>query len=177
MGHVLLAGGGEFGGAMAEPDRRAIVLAGGTESQIDIIPAAAAPDNNHHRAGSRGVQWFRNLGATQVVSRRLIDQMSANDATIAEPLSQARLIYLLGGFPAHLANSLTDTRSWHSMTQAYETGGVLGGSSAGAKGSEYRGAEEESGGVFPSHVRMIPMPDRGESARAEIFPFYRWSPC
>ncbi|MDX1764444.1 MAG: Type 1 glutamine amidotransferase-like domain-containing protein [bacterium] len=132
MGYVLLAGGGEFSGAMSEPDRRAIALAGGTESQIDIVPTAAAPDNNHHRAGSRGVQWFKGLGATRVDCRLLIDRVSADEPPIAESLSHARLIYMLGGFPAHLADSLRGTRSWDSMVKVYGADGVLGGSSAGA---------------------------------------------
>jgi len=66
MGYILLEGGAEFGGQMAEPDRQAIMLAGGPDMPISIIPAAAAPDNNHQRAGRSGVDWFRRLGATNV---------------------------------------------------------------------------------------------------------------
>ena len=33
-GHILLAGGAEFGGRMAEPDLRAIELAGGVDARI-----------------------------------------------------------------------------------------------------------------------------------------------
>ena len=57
MGHILLAGGAEFGGQMAAADRRAIELAGGPTAPIAIIPAAAAPDHNHQRAGANGVRW------------------------------------------------------------------------------------------------------------------------
>ena len=53
-GHLLLEGGAEFGGRMAEADRRAIELAGGAEAPICIIPTAAAPDNNHEHAGENG---------------------------------------------------------------------------------------------------------------------------
>jgi len=66
MGYILLEGGAEFGGQMAEPDRQAIILAGGPDKPISIIPAAATPDNNHQRAGRNGVGWFRRLGATNV---------------------------------------------------------------------------------------------------------------
>jgi len=65
-GYLLLEGGAEFGGKMAEPDRRAIELAGGPDVIISIIPTAAAPDNNHQRAGSNGVNWFKSLGATRL---------------------------------------------------------------------------------------------------------------
>ncbi len=46
-GYILLEGGAEFGGYMAEPDLRAIQLAGGLEAVVSIIPTAAAPDHNH----------------------------------------------------------------------------------------------------------------------------------
>lgn len=36
---------------MSEPDLRAIELAGGFDAPIAILPTAAAPDNNHKRAG------------------------------------------------------------------------------------------------------------------------------
>ena len=51
MGYLLLEGGAEFGGRMRDPDLKAIELAGGFDASIRIIPTAAAPDNNHQRAG------------------------------------------------------------------------------------------------------------------------------
>ncbi len=131
-GHLLLAGGAEFGGAMAAPDRRAIELAGGPTVPICIIPTAAAPDNNHNRAGSNGKRWFESLGATNVSVVPIIDDASANDSALANQLAAAKLIYLLGGFPHYLAQTLQDSRCWDAVIQAYQNGAVLGGSSAGA---------------------------------------------
>ncbi|MGB3212895.1 MAG: Type 1 glutamine amidotransferase-like domain-containing protein [Desulforhopalus sp.] len=132
MGYVLLEGGGEFGGQMAAPDRRAIELAGGMDISIDVIPAAAAPDNNHRCAGENGVQWFRSLGARTVVCRLLVDAVSAQQADLAEALSKSQFVYLLGGFPGHLAQSLQHTLCWQSILSVLAGGGVVGGSSAGA---------------------------------------------
>src|SRR5712691_8659473 len=132
QGYLLLEGGAEFGGQMSEPDRRAIELAGGPESLISIIPTAAAPDNNHQRAGNNGVNWFRSLGATQVESLPLIDKVSANDPAIVNRISESRLIYMLGGFTGYLGETLANSLSWQAMLQAYENGAVLAGSSAGA---------------------------------------------
>ena len=132
MGYLLLAGGAEFGGRMAEPDRLAMSLAGGPGATISIIPAAAAPDNNHIRAGRNGVDWFRGLGAFHVSALPLIDHTSANHPDIVKILEKSRLIYLLGGFPRHLAQSLAGTRGWQAMVAAYEAGAVIAGSSAGA---------------------------------------------
>src|SRR5260370_16853811 len=100
-GYILLEGGAEFGGLMSEPDRRAIELAGGSDAPISIIPTAAAPDNNHRRAGNNGVNWFKSLGARQVESLPLIDKTSANDPQIAGKIRQSPLIYMLCAFPAY----------------------------------------------------------------------------
>src|SRR5436190_7519142 len=97
-GYLLLEGGAEFSGQMAEPDLKAIELAGGFDAPIRIIPTAAAPDNNHQRAGNNGVRWFQSLGARDVISIPLIDQSSANNQEIVQSLHTAKLIYMLGGF-------------------------------------------------------------------------------
>ena len=132
MGIILLAGGAEFGGQMAAADRQAIQLAGGPDVPISIIPAAAAPDHNHQRAGQNGVNWFKDLGATNVSFVPLVDNTTADDPAVVEALAQSRLIYLLGGFPGHLATSLRGSRSWQAIMAAYQTGAVIAGSSAGA---------------------------------------------
>lgn len=132
MGYILLAGGAEFGGAMALADRRAIELAGGTNVRLSIVPAAAAPDKNHERAGQNGVRWFKKLGAVRVAALPLIDRQSADDATVVNALLQSRLIYIPGGFPRHLEQSLAGSQSWQAMVKAHQSGAVIAGSSAGA---------------------------------------------
>lgn len=132
MGYLLLEGGSEFCGRMIEADSRALALAGGADAPVDIIPAAAAPDNNHHRAGQNGVEWFRRIGARKVVSRLLIDKASAQQPELAKQLGRSRFIFMLGGFPTHLVHSLAGTPCWQSISSVYRRGGVIGGSSAGA---------------------------------------------
>ncbi len=131
-GYLLLEGGAEFGGQIAEPDLRAMELAGGQGALICIIPTAAAPDNNAQRAGNNGVRWFRSLGAKQVELLPLVDKASANDPHIADRISQSRLIYMLGGFTGYLGETLKGSASWQAMLRAYESGAVIAGSSAGA---------------------------------------------
>ena len=132
MGYILLEGGAEFSGQMAEPDRQAIMLAGGPDVPISIIPAAAAPDNNYQQASRNGVSWFRRLGGTNVSALPLIDGPSADAPEIAEALAKSKIIYLLGGFPQYLAQSLNGSRSWQAILSAYLSGAVIAGSSAGA---------------------------------------------
>ncbi len=132
MGFVLLEGGAEFAGRMKDPDLRAIELAGGADARISIIPAAAAPDNNHHQAGNNGRWWFQELGAKAVSSLPLIDRASADDHDILKQLETSRMVYMLGGFPHHLAQTLAGSQSWLIMLKLIEKGGVIAGSSAGA---------------------------------------------
>lgn len=131
-GYILLEGGAEFGGRMAPADQRAIHLAGGSGAAVRIIPAAAAPDNNHIHAGNNGVRWFKSLGVKDVSSLALTDRASADQPEIVAELRRARLIYLLGGFPAHLHRSLAGSLGWEAAMQAYQEGAVIAGSSAGA---------------------------------------------
>ena len=132
MGFFVLQGGAEFGGMMRASDTRAFELAGGMDVPASIVPAAAAPDNNHHRAGQTGLRWFRSLGAVNVEVLPLIDSASADDALVVSKLASSRLIYLLGGFPRYLANTLAGSAALNAMTAAFENGAVLAGSSAGA---------------------------------------------
>lgn len=132
MGTLLLEGGAEFGGRMREPDLKAIELAGGVDAPIRIVPAAAAPDHNHRRAGDNGVRWFRGLGARDVSSLPLIDKASATDEEIARSLRKAKLIYLLGGFTHYLGQTLKESLAWLAILDAYQNGAVIAGSSAGA---------------------------------------------
>lgn len=132
MGTILLEGGAEFGGEMATPDRKAIELAGGLATSVSIIPAAAAPDRNHQRAAQNGIRWFKQLGAANVCALPLIDRQSADDPAVVEALLRSKMIYMLGGFPRHLAQSLAGSKSWGAILAAHQSGAVIAGSSAGA---------------------------------------------
>ena len=132
MGYLLLEGGAEFSGRMRDPDLKAIEVAGGFDAPIRIIPTAAAPDNNHERAGNNGIRWFQSLGARDVGSLPLIDKTSANDENIARSLREAKLIYMLGGFTGYLGETLKGSSAWQAALEAYATGAVVAGSSAGA---------------------------------------------
>ena len=132
MGYLVLEGGAEFGGRMRDADLRAIELAGGFDAPIRIIPTAAAPDNNHQRAGNNGIRWFQSLGAKDVLSVALLSRIRADDKNIARSLREAKLIYLLGGFTHYLAQTLKGSLAWEAVLEAFQEGAVIAGSSAGA---------------------------------------------
>src|SRR5215216_4802163 len=132
MGYLLLEGGAEFGGRMRDPDLKAMDLAGGFEAPIRIIPTAAAPDNNHERAGNNGIRWFQSLGAKDVLSVPLTSRIRADDEQVAKSLRDAKLIYMLGGFTHYLGQTLKDSLAWAAALEAHQNGAVIAGSSAGA---------------------------------------------
>jgi cyanophycinase len=132
MGYLLLEGGAEFGGRMRDPDLKAIEMAGGFDAPIRIIPTAAAPDNNHQRAGNNGIRWFQSLGAKDVLSVPLLSRIRAEDKNIAQSLREAKLIYMLGGFTHYLGQTLKDSLVWQAAIEAHQNGAVIAGSSAGA---------------------------------------------
>ena len=132
MGYYLLEGGAEFGGGMREPDLKAIELAGGFNVAIRIIPTAAAPDNNHERAGNNGIRWFQSLGAKDVAAVPILSKIRADDKKIAQTLRDTKLIYMLGGFTHYLGQTLKDSLAYDAMFEAYQNGAVIAGSSAGA---------------------------------------------
>jgi cyanophycinase len=154
-GYILLEGGAEFGGRMAEPDLRAIELAGGPSVRISIVPAAAAPDRNHERAGSNGVRWFRSLDAQNVTALPLIDRESAEREAVAAALRESRLIYLLGGFTHFLGRTLAGSASWRAILDAYAAGAVVAGSSAGAMVLCQHYYDPESGRVVEG-LNLVP---------------------
>src|SRR5260370_10343939 len=133
-GYLLLEGGAECGGQRSEPDRRAMVLAGGNDAQISIIPTAAAPDDNYRRAGDNGVNWFNSLGATRVAWLPLIDKASANDARLVNTIGRSRLVYMLGGFTGYLGETLKDSACWWAMLRSYEARAGITGSIPGGVG-------------------------------------------
>ncbi len=117
---------------MSEPDVRAIELAGGLQASIAILPTAAAPDHNHLRAGRNGQRWFASLGASHADVVPVADKPSADDPDFVTRVAAARLIYLLGGFPRYLCETLRDSQVWFAALQAHQDGAVIAGSSAGA---------------------------------------------
>jgi cyanophycinase len=132
MGYVVLQGGAEFGGQMAQSDRRSLALAGGDRARVAILPTAAVPDRNHQRAGENGRRWFSSLGGRRVAVLPLIDSLSAADSEVVKAIRASDLIYLLGGYPGYLVRTLNGSPAWEGIKSAHERGAVVAGSSAGA---------------------------------------------
>ncbi|HSO60663.1 MAG TPA: Type 1 glutamine amidotransferase-like domain-containing protein [Desulfobacterales bacterium] len=155
MGFVLLEGGREFNAGMAAADKRAMAVCGGRAQPVRIIPAAAAPDDNHGRAAANGVGWFQSLGAADVRAVDVIDRASADRPDLAREIERARLVFVLGGFTRYLAETLSGSLAWQAMVSAHRSGSVIAGSSAGAMVMCEHYFDPTSGKVLPG-LNLLP---------------------
>jgi cyanophycinase-like exopeptidase len=129
-GPLALVGSGEYLPVMA--DLEAGLLAGRPTRYVQLA-TAAVPD------GPSVVERWHNLGTEQAqrlgvdaVILPVNDRTDADNSEIAEQVAGAGLIYLSGGNPGFLADTLRDTAVWAAIVTAWQRGAALAGCSAGA---------------------------------------------
>jgi cyanophycinase len=129
-GPLALVGSGEYLPQMTELERE---LLSGRPTRYVQLATAAVPD------GPAVVDRWHRLGATQadrlgveVVALSVSDRDDANSPEIAAQVAGAGLIYLSGGHPGFLAETLRDTAVWAAIEEAWRGGAALAGCSAGA---------------------------------------------
>ncbi|MCF8553622.1 MAG: Type 1 glutamine amidotransferase-like domain-containing protein [Candidatus Nanopelagicales bacterium] len=160
-GPIALVGSGEYLPIMQEVE--ANLIAGRNPIYVQI-PTAAAPE------GERSLSRWIELGKAQAnrigvtaVSVVAHDRNDAQDPRIAELVRDAGLIYLSGGNPTFLANTLRDTLLWQEIEAAWRNGAALAGCSAGAMAlADHIPAlrlpthsATNGGGLLP-HLRVLP---------------------
>jgi len=129
-GPVALFGGEEFTEAAEAFDRELLKLVDSDSANIAILPTAAQPENPY-LAAAHGIAHFRKLGADPY-GAMILDRPTADAPMLVSELDGAEIIYLTGGRPMHLLESLRDTLTWRRVLELHEQGAVLAGSSAGA---------------------------------------------
>ncbi len=155
---LALVGSGEYLPEMDPVDRYLLGLI--EEPRVVCLPTAAGTEGDAmiDDWAKRGVDHFSRLGAA-VVSVRVWDKASANDAALAERISQANFVYLSGGKPGYLYDSLKDTLTWQAIIGVINSGGLLAGCSAGAmiQGEVFAGFPRKHDGfaLWPK-VNVIP---------------------
>ncbi len=129
-GPLALVGSGEYLTQMA--DIEASLLQGRAPRYVQLA-TAAVPD------GPDVVEKWHNLGRQQAerlgvepVIVQVNDRDDANRGDLAALISGAGLIYLSGGDPRYLANTLRDTLVWDAIVDEWRSGAALAGCSAGA---------------------------------------------
>jgi cyanophycinase len=126
---IALVGGYEFRTNCLDMDR-AILNRLGTSPRILVLPTAAAFESPR-QAANNGVQHLKRLGA-KVEPLYVLNRAEANEEDNAVPIDKVQGVYLSGGDPVHLLETLRGTKVWGAIRSLAERGGLVAGSSAGA---------------------------------------------
>jgi cyanophycinase len=170
-GPIALVGSGEFLPVMEAID--AALLAGRAPRAV-FLPTASAPE------GQDRVEYWLRLG-TEHYSRlevepaplAVLDRRDADDPVNAAVVAGAGLIYLSGGNPGYLADTLRGTAVLSAVLAAWHGGAALAGCSAGAcaltalAGDTRTGANRPGLAVVPELV-VLPHFDQIEKWRPGI---------
>jgi len=123
-------GSGEYLPVMT--DTEGLLLRGRPPRYVQL-PTAAAPE------GEQSLRRWLDLGAAQAerlgveqVPVVVRDRSEADSADLAALIEGAGLIYLSGGSPTYLAQTLRGTAVWAAILAAWRAGSALAGCSAGA---------------------------------------------
>ena len=130
MGIIALVGGDEFRPNCISMDRHILSLVPKDKPKVVIVPTAAAHENPG-LAARNGIQYFDNLGA-ESTSAMILNRDDANNPDAVENLHDPDIIYITGGDPWFLFETLRDTVTWEKMASLYDEGAMIAGSSAGA---------------------------------------------
>ena len=132
-GPVALLGADEFLPAVAELDAELLAATGRARPRVAILPTASAPDGEDvfRRWAAMGIEHFEALGA-EVEAVLVRDRAEADDPASVQAVAEADLVYLSGGHPGHLYQSLAGSPLWAAARAVHQRGGVLAGCSAGA---------------------------------------------
>jgi cyanophycinase len=164
-GPLALVGSGEYTAGMLELERSLIEE---RPPRYVQIPAAAS------REGPRRLSYWVELGKAQAarlgveaVPLVVTERGQADDPAVAAQVDGAGLIYLSGGSPAVLADTLRDTALWRAIVAAWRGGAALAGCSAGAMALADRvpdlrnpaGGSRRGLGLLPQ-VRVLPHFDK-----------------
>ncbi len=129
-GPVALVGSGEFLEVMRPVDE---ALLEGRPRRAVILPTAAA-EEGEERVGywlSLGRAHYEAIGV-EPVPLALLDRADADRPELAAAVAGAGLVYLSGGNPGYLADTLRDSLVWDAVLRAWDAGAALVGCSAGA---------------------------------------------
>jgi cyanophycinase len=128
LGTLALIGGGEWHDGCRDFDADLLARAGGDE--VVVLPTAAAFEHPE-RVVDRAVTYFSDLGAS-VRALDVLRRAEAEDRALADPVRDARFVYIADGSPLHLRSALKDSALFDAMLKAYRRGAVLAASGAGA---------------------------------------------
>ena len=129
-GPVALVGSGEYLPVLDQIER---ALIEGRPSRFVQLATAAAPEGRAalRRWHELGATAADRIGVEQVVVD-VRDRAGAEDPQLAGLVAGAGLIYLSGGDPGFLTDTLRDSAVWAAILASWRDGAALAGCSAGA---------------------------------------------
>jgi cyanophycinase-like exopeptidase len=175
-GSIALVGSGEFLPEMSDLENLLIQdgVRNGKFPRFIQIPTAAGKESADR------IKYWKELGRAQgqrlgveVEFLEILSKQDAQDKEIAALIADSALIYLSGGDPHHLAESLINTPVFEAIYQGWSSGSSLAGCSAGAMAlstqiPNFRFSKKSPTPGFNllPKIRVIPHFDR----------FFRWIP-
>lgn len=175
-GSIALVGSGEFLPEMSDLESLLIQdgVRNGKVPRFIQIPTAAGQESPDR------IKYWKELGRAQgerlgieVEFLEVFNRQDAQDKELATLIADSALIYLSGGDPHHLADSLAGTPVFDAIYQGWSSGSSLAGCSAGAMAlsthiPNFRLSKKSPTPGFNllTNIRVIPHFDR----------FFRWIP-
>jgi cyanophycinase len=152
-GALVIVGGGKVGNEILT---RMFDLAGGKDVPMVVIPTASGAED--YPADWSGLRMFKTFGATNITLLHTKDRKVADSDAFVKPITNARLVWFVGGRQWRLVDSYANTRTQREIERVLERGGVVAGSSAGASilaSYMVRGARENN------YIMMAPGYEEG----------------
>lgn len=130
---LALAGSGEYLPGMQQVDR---LLLGHLREPASVVclPTGAGTEGEARLRYwmDLGESYFSTMGVAKVESLPVFDRAGAVDLVNVEKVNRANFVYISGGKPYYLMDSLQDTPLLDSILGVLKRGGVVAGCSAGA---------------------------------------------
>lgn len=175
-GSIALVGSGEYLPEMLELEKSLIAdgIANDKEPVFVQVPTAAGRESRDR------ILYWENLGRTQAealgVEARFLpifDRDAAHNPEFVAQIRDSALVYMSGGDPHYLANTLRGTPVFDAMAANWKSGGSIAGCSAGAmvmssKIPNFRltRSEPTDGFALIPNIRVIPHFNK----------FFKWIP-
>ena len=175
-GSLALVGSGEYLPAMAAFEKSLIDdgIKNGKQAKYIQIPTAAG------RESAERLSYWGNLGKSQgqligvdSIFLPIFNRDDANNPDLAQQIAGSALMYLSGGDPHYLAETLMGTLVWDAIVENWQTGASLAGCSAGAM-------------VLSSHIPNFRLLKGSATAGLNLLPeirviphfnkFFKWIP-
>lgn len=169
-GWLVLIGGGQWNNSETIHSRAISAIV--DESPIAFVPAAQPADPTY---GAAFLSYYAELGAPPGYVVPITDQASARDPANYRRLARASLVFIGGGDTLQLIQTLDGTPAIEAIAEAFDSGAVIAGISAGAMVLGKWGLSADTDKILPgwgwvSDSLIVPhyTPDRSARVRSAL---------